>query len=127
MPANKLPETVPSSRGNADYRWAEFDAEAYFNHYYGEPHPDDDRVIECAVEAIKQARPAGRELDLVDVGTGPNLIPLFCALPRGRSLTVWEYAEIKRRLAQGRACARRDAAAMATFLGRDAPRLRSGL
>ena len=24
---------------------------------------------------------------------GPNLIPLFCALPRARSLTVWEYAE----------------------------------
>jgi NNMT/PNMT/TEMT family len=93
VPANKLPENAPSSRGNADYRWAEFDAEAYFNHYYGKPHPDDDRVIECAVEAIKQARPAGRDLDLVDVGTGPNLIPLFCALPRGRSLTVWEYAE----------------------------------
>jgi hypothetical protein len=32
-------------------------------------------------------------LDFVDVGTGPNLIPLFCALPRARSLTVWEYAE----------------------------------
>jgi hypothetical protein len=93
VPADKLPETASSRRGNADYRWAEFDAEAYFNHYYGEPHPDDDRVIECAVDAIKQARPAGRDLDLVDVGTGPNLIPLFCALPRARSLTVWEYAE----------------------------------
>jgi hypothetical protein len=30
---------------------------------------------------------------MVDVGTGPNLIPLFCALPRADRLTVWEYAE----------------------------------
>ena len=93
MPAQESPEDELPRRGNADYRWAEFDSEAYFNHYYGEPHPDDDRVIECAVKAIKEARPAGRELDMVDIGTGPNLIPLFCALPRAQSLTVWEYAE----------------------------------
>jgi NNMT/PNMT/TEMT family len=93
VPADNSPEKEPSRRGNADYRWAEFDSEAYFTHYYGEPHPDDDRVIEAAVEAIKEARPAGSDLDFVDVGTGPNLIPLFCALPRARSLTVWEYAE----------------------------------
>ena len=30
---------------------------------------------------------------MVDVGTGPNLIPLFCALPRAQSLTAWEYTE----------------------------------
>ncbi len=92
MPADKQSVDEPSRRGNAEYQWAAFDSEAYFNHYYGEPHPDDDRVIECAVEALRQARPAG-EFDVVDVGTGPNPIPLFCALPRARSLTVWEYAE----------------------------------
>jgi hypothetical protein len=68
VPADNSPENTPSRRGNADYRWAEFDSEAYFNHYYGEPHPDDDRVVECAVEAIKEALPAGSELDFVDVG-----------------------------------------------------------
>jgi hypothetical protein len=81
--AGKSPENVapraPSS--NADYQWAEFDSEAYFQHYYGEPHPDDDRVIRCAVEAFKRVPPLGAELDVVDVGTGPNLIPLFCTLP----------------------------------------------
>jgi hypothetical protein len=82
----------PPSR-NADYPWARFDPEAYFQHYYGEPHADDDRVIRCAVEAIKRAPPPGAELDIVDVGTGPNLIPFFCALPRARRLTAWEYAE----------------------------------
>jgi hypothetical protein len=92
VPADTLPTDKPSHHGNADYQWAEFDSEAYFNHYYGEPHPDDDRVIECAVAALKQARPLGAKLEIVDVGTGPNLIPLLCALPRAKTLTVWEYA-----------------------------------
>jgi hypothetical protein len=85
------PTRAPS--GNADYQWAQFDSEAYFQHYYGEPHPDDDLVIRHAVAAIKHAPPLGAELDVVDVGTGPNLIPFFCALPRARQLTVWEYAQ----------------------------------
>ena len=95
MSANRPPEndSAPSRSGNADYQWARFDSEAYFQHYYGEPHPDDDRVIRCAVEAMKHAPPVGADLDVVDVGTGPNLIPLFCAMPRARSLTVWEYAQ----------------------------------
>ncbi len=78
---------------NADYRWAEFDSEAYFQHYYGEPHQDDERVIRLAVAAVKAAPPPGAELDVVDVGTGPNLFPLFCTVPRARRLTAWEYAE----------------------------------
>jgi hypothetical protein len=90
-PSTDKPARPPSR--NADYRWAEFDSEAYFQHYYGEPHPDDDRVIRLAVAAIKSAPPLGAKLDIVDVGTGPNLISLFCALPRARRLTVWEYAE----------------------------------
>ena len=92
MSANDPSKHEALRRGNADYQWSDLDAEAYFNHYYGEPHPDDDTVVECAVEALKEAAPLGRELDIVDVGTGANLIPLFCALPRATSLTVWEYA-----------------------------------
>lgn len=83
-------DVAPS--GNAAYDWGQFDSEAYFQHYYGEPHPDDDLVIRCAVEALRRAPPVSAELDVVDVGTGPNLIPLFCALPRARRLTTWEYA-----------------------------------
>ncbi len=78
---------------NADYQWALFDSEAYFQHYYGEPHPDDELVIKCAVDALKTAPPPSGKLDIIDVGTGPNLIPFFCALPRARSLTAWEFAE----------------------------------
>lgn len=91
MAESDRPEPAHSVR-NADYDWSRFDSEAYFNHYYGEPHPDDDRVIQCAVEALKRAAPKNALLDMVDVGTGPNLIPLFCALPVARSLTVWEYS-----------------------------------
>jgi hypothetical protein len=83
----------PAPSGNADYQWAKFDSEAYFQHYYGEPHPDDDCVIRFAVDAIKRAAPIDAELDIVDVGTGPSLIPFLCALPRAGKLTAWEYAE----------------------------------
>jgi hypothetical protein len=95
LSAEKSPPDKPVRQPsrNADYRWAEFDSEAYFQHYYGEPHSDDDRVIRLAVEAVKSAPPLGAELDVVDVGTGPNLFPLFCTLPRARRLTAWEYAE----------------------------------
>lgn len=95
MSSEKSPisASARTALGNADHQWAEFDPEAYFQQYYGEPHPDDDRVIQFAVEALKRAAPAVAKLDVVDVGTGSNLIPLFCALPRARSLTAWEYTE----------------------------------
>ncbi|WP_072390762.1 hypothetical protein [Hyphomicrobium sp. CS1GBMeth3] len=81
-----------ADKGNADYQWDGFDAEQYFQQYYGEPHADDDRVVEFAVNALKQATPHDRLLDVLDVGTGPSLIPFLCALPRARRLTAWEYS-----------------------------------
>jgi hypothetical protein len=86
-----------TSSGNADFQWDKFDSEAYFQHYYGDPHPDDDCVIRCAVDAMKRIPavrfPEGRRLDIVDIGTGPNLIPFFCATPVASHLTAWEFAE----------------------------------
>lgn len=76
---------------NADYEWDKFDPEAYFHHYYGDPHPDDDRVTAAAALALRSGAPQGR-LDIVDVGTGPNLIPFLAGLPRARTLTAWEYS-----------------------------------
>jgi SAM-dependent methyltransferase len=88
------PADASAPSGNADYRWSEFDSEAYFQHYYGEPHPDDDLVIRCAVDALKGVSAGmSADLDVVDVGTGPNLIPFFCAMPRARRLTAWEFSE----------------------------------
>lgn len=78
--------------GNSDYPWAKFDAESYFQHYYGDPHADDDRVTHCAAQAIKGMPRSGNELDMIDIGTGPNLIPFLCASPRARSLTAWEFS-----------------------------------
>lgn len=78
--------------GNADYQWSQFDPEAYFLHYYGEPHPDDDRVAQAAAEALFACDPKSRELDIIDVGTGPNLIPFLAGISRARSLTAWEFS-----------------------------------
>jgi len=80
------------SAGGADYSWAEFDSEAYFRQYYGEPHADDDDVVRRACAALRDAQPDGGDLRTIDVGTGPNLIPLFCAMPRAASITAWEYS-----------------------------------
>lgn len=85
--------SADGATGNADYKWSAFDPEVYFQQYYGEPHPDDDRITRLAAEALKGAGPAGNALDVVDVGTGPNLIPFFAALPRARRLTAWEYTD----------------------------------
>lgn len=78
--------------GNENFSWSHFDSETYFQHYYGEPHIDDEQVIRHACAALIAAKPEGNGLETVDVGTGPNLFPLFCALPRAASLTAWEYS-----------------------------------
>jgi hypothetical protein len=70
---------------------SQFDPETYLAHYYDEPHPDDDLVLTLTCQALREAQPSGN-LETVDVGTGPNLYPLFAALPRARKLTAWDYA-----------------------------------
>ena len=96
-----MAETPPN--GNEAFAWSRFDPEAYVEHYYGDPHPDDDQVVRLTCAALAKA---GRDIETIDVGTGPNLFPLFAALPFARRLTVWEYAEsniawMRRELAQG--------------------------
>lgn len=86
-------ETSPEAKSNADYPWSTFDPEAYFQHYYGEPHPDDDDIMARVAVAMKGIPFAGHNLDIVDVGTGPSLIPFLSALPRAGSLTAWEFSE----------------------------------
>lgn len=74
------------------FDWAGFDPEAYFQQYYGEPHPSDDEAAARAAAAMIAAAPAEASLDVVDVGTGANLFPLLASLPRARTLTAWEYS-----------------------------------
>lgn len=94
-----------SEHGNDDFAWAKFDPDAYVAHYYGDPHPDDDEVVRQTCAALAEA---GRDdLETIDVGTGPNLFPLFAALPVARKLSVCEYAEsnidwMRRELAHGK-------------------------
>jgi hypothetical protein len=79
------------SAGNATVSWSHFDPESYFQQYYGEPHADDEAVIRHACAALSTAGPEGNDLNVVDAGTGPNLFPLFCAMPRAATVTAWEY------------------------------------
>jgi hypothetical protein len=78
-------------RSNDSVSWDDFDPETYFQYYYGDPHSDDDQVVE-AVCSFLSGLDVGEGLDLVDVGTGPSLIPFLCALPKVRRLTAWEYS-----------------------------------
>lgn len=83
---------TPAERSH-EAPWQDFDPEGYFQHYYGEPHPDDDTLTVLAARALREARAmAPRDLDVIDVGTGPSLIPLLAALPVANRLTAWEYA-----------------------------------
>ncbi len=93
MAKKSIESETAAPKGNAEYQWSQFDSEAYFQHYYGDPHPDDDLVIQLAAAALREAEPKGKKLSVVDVGTGPNLIPFFSAFPRASKLTAWEYAE----------------------------------
>lgn len=85
-------EGEPLASGNSGYDWDSFDSEAYLDHYYREPHPDDVDLARRTARAIAGAPPPDVALDIVDVGTGPNLFPWLCALPRAKSLTAWEYS-----------------------------------
>jgi NNMT/PNMT/TEMT family len=75
-----------------EHDFSTIDPDAYFAHYYEEPHPDDDVALRLACAAIRESEPPG-PLSCIDVGTGANLYPLFAALPRAASLTAWEYAK----------------------------------
>lgn len=73
--------------------WNDFDPEAYFQHYYGEPHPDDDTLTFLTARTLREAQTdPDRGLNIIDVGTGPSLIPLLAALPVAKRLTAWEFA-----------------------------------
>ncbi|MEZ4235401.1 MAG: hypothetical protein R3F59_04420 [Myxococcota bacterium] len=78
-------------RGNGEFAWGRFDPDEYVAHYYGDPHPDDDEAVRRTSRAL--AASGRTDLEVVDVGTGPNLFPLFAALPVAARLTAYEYAQ----------------------------------
>jgi SAM-dependent methyltransferase len=85
--------SVPQSpHNNAEANWQDFDPEAYFDHYYSEPHRDDMLAARKAALALRSFAGGCCNLHILDVGTGANLIPLLAALPVAQSLTAWDYA-----------------------------------
>jgi hypothetical protein len=77
---------------NTDTIWQAFDPDAYFDHYYSEPHSDDALVARKAGAVLRNFANGRDDVSMLDVGTGANLIPLLAALPIAQSLTAWEYA-----------------------------------
>jgi len=74
---------------NSEARWDLFDSEEYESHNYAILRKEDDWILQKAVAFYRELEPG---LDVVDVGTGPNLTPILAALPRARTITVWEYS-----------------------------------
>jgi hypothetical protein len=77
---------------NSGVDWDRFDPEAYRQHYYAEPHADDDRLARLSAEAFAAWHPPRARVDAVDVGTGANLFPLLAALPKVTSITAYEHS-----------------------------------
>jgi SAM-dependent methyltransferase len=69
--------------------WNAFDSQAYLNQNYAFVRDDDRALLSLTVDAF---RGSSDLLDIVDIGTGPNLYPLLAMLPRARSLTAWEIS-----------------------------------
>lgn len=80
------------SGGNEEFGWSNFDPQSYVDHYYADPHPDDDEVVRRTCAALIAGAAGRTDLEVLDVGTGPNLFPLLSALPVARAITAWEYA-----------------------------------
>ena len=78
--------------GNEEFGWSNFDPQSYVDHYYADPHPDDDEVVRRTCVALIEGAAGRTDLEVLDVGTGPNLFPLLSALPVARAITAWEYA-----------------------------------
>jgi len=73
---------------NSEADWDKFPCEAYLNHNYGRLRSDDDTILQ-RLAAFYDALPAG--LEVVEVGTGPNLYPVLAALPVAKSIDIIEY------------------------------------
>ena len=72
----------------------QFDPEAYFQHYYGEPHPDDERVIRLRGSGHESRRRRSTRSWMSSMSALVQVSFHSCArLPRARRLTAWEYAE----------------------------------
>lgn len=76
-------------RKNADYDWDTFRSEAYSDHNYATPRAAD-QWMTAQLATFYRDLPSG--IDVVDIGTGPNLITLLAAIGRANSVIAWEFA-----------------------------------
>lgn len=75
---------------NADYHWDTFRSELYSEHNYGAPRVEDQWLT---AQLARFYRGVPDDADIVDIGTGSNLITLLAAIGRGGSVVAWEFAD----------------------------------
>jgi hypothetical protein len=75
---------------NADINWGEFDPYIYLKQYYETILDSDREIVVNLVKFYKKNQPKGRFLE---VGCGPNLFPVFVALPYADKIDIVEFGE----------------------------------
>jgi len=75
---------------NADVNWGEFDPYIYLKQYYEIILDSDREIVANLVKFYKKNQPNGRFLE---VGCGPNLFPVFAALPYVDNIDIVEFGE----------------------------------
>jgi len=79
-------------RVNAEYDWNSLDPATYVAKFYAVHSPDDDQAFGLCAAALGAATAERGKLDIIDVGTGPSLLPVLAALPFAERLTSWEFS-----------------------------------
>jgi NNMT/PNMT/TEMT family len=75
---------------NADADWDQFDSDAYHFRNYANVLQPDLYLTRWTAAAFATWNGSG---PVVDIGTGPSLLPLLCALSSATALAAWEYSQ----------------------------------
>lgn len=75
---------------NANVNWDEFDPYIYLKQYYEMILAQDKEIVANLVKFYKKNQPKGRFLE---IGCGPNLFPVFAALPYADKIDIVEFGE----------------------------------
>ena len=84
-----MKETTPKTLSHINWH-TDFDAHEYSNRNYGKIRQ---RNVDTIRHLIKLYLSAPKKVDVLDVGTGPNLIPLMVALSRADTIMAYEYSD----------------------------------
>lgn len=82
--------TKPTRLNNNDVNWNSFNPELYLRANYVSILPPDREILKYLVSFYKKSNPSG---EFVEIGSGPNLYPIFAALPYAKKITILELGK----------------------------------